>query len=163
MKRVPFIVLLVIVAGVLITLPLFVDRYYLHVFIMIYLFAYLSTCWNIMGGYIGTFSFGHTAFFGIGAYISTVLLVSLNVTPWVGFLIGGLGGMLFGLSIGYVSFKCGLKGPFFAMTTLAFAEILRVIANNWDAVGAANGIIIPLRGGIPCISSSFSPRLPITT
>jgi len=160
MKRVPFIVLLSVVALVLITLPLLLDRYYLHVFIMIYLFAYLSTCWNIMGGYIGTFSFGHTAFFGIGAYISTILLVSLNVTPWVGFLIGGLGGMLFGFSIGYVSFKCGLRGPFFAMTTLAFAEILRVIANNWDAVGAANGIIIPLKGGDSLYFIQFLSKAP---
>lgn len=140
------IALLVAFALVLLVLPVFLDRYFLHIFIMIYLFAFLSTSWNVMGGYVGSFSFGHTAFFGIGAYVSTVFFTFLNLTPWVGFVIGGVCGMFFGLAIGYVSFKCGLKGPFFAMTTLAFAEILRVISNNWNAVGAANGIIIPLKG-----------------
>lgn len=153
------IALLTVLALVLITLPLFLDRYHLHIFIMIYLFAFLSTCWNLMGGYVGSFSFGHTAFFGVGAYISTVLFTFFNLTPWLGFLVGGLGGMFFGLSIGYVSFKCGLKGPFFAMTTLAFAEILRVVSNNWNAVGAANGIIIPLKGE-SLYSLQFTSKIP---
>ena len=102
-----------------------------------------------MGGYAGQFSFGHAAFFGIGAYTSTLIFVNWGISPWIGMVFGGLLGMLLGLLIGSLCFHYGLKGPYFALATLAFAELLRLISLNLDLTGKAMGILIPLKGNAP--------------
>jgi branched-chain amino acid transport system permease protein len=118
----------------------------LHVFILIFFFAYLSQCWNILGGYTGQLSLGHAAFFGIGAYTSSLLYVDYGVSPWLGMLAGiGLSGLI-GLLVGMVSFHYGLKGPFFTLVTIAFAEILRLLLLHFDWTGGPMGILIPLSG-----------------
>ena len=132
--------------GVFLVIPLFVSTTILHLMIIIFFYAYLGQSWNVLGGYAGQFSFGHAAFFGIGAYTSTLLYINLGVSPWIGMWLGGVAGLLFGMFCGFLSFRYMLKGPFFALVMLAFAEMLRLIADNWDAVGAAIGILIPLKG-----------------
>jgi branched-chain amino acid transport system permease protein len=118
----------------------------LHVFILIFFFAYLSQCWNILGGFTGQLSLGHAAFFGIGAYTSSLLYVDYGVSPWLGMLAGmGLAGLV-GLVIGVVSFHYGLKGPFFTLVTIAFAEILRLLLLHVDWSGGPMGVLIPLGG-----------------
>jgi branched-chain amino acid transport system permease protein len=115
--------------------------------VQILYWAYLGTAWNIMGGYAGQFSFGHAAFFGIGAYTSTVLLVDYGITPWLGMLVGaGLAG-LFGLAVGFLSFQFGLKGAIFALATFAFAEMLRLYSTELELVNTSIGIHIPLVRG----------------
>ncbi len=143
--------LLIVAASVLVLalVPLVADTTLLHLFIIIFFYAYLGQAWNILGGYAGQFSFGHAAFFGIGAYASTLLHVRYGISPWIGIGAGGLLGMSFGLFSGYLSFRYGLRGPYFALVMLAFAEMLRIIAENWDAVGASIGILIPLQGSAP--------------
>ncbi len=75
-----------VIAGILFILAViapFLDDYFLHILIMMFLYAYLGTSWNILGGYTGQFSFGHTAYFGIGAYVSTILLFQWEISPWM--------------------------------------------------------------------------------
>jgi branched-chain amino acid transport system permease protein len=131
---------------VLLILPLFADPYVLHVMIIIFFFAYLGSTWNILGGYAGQFSFGHAALVGIGAYTSSILFVKLNISPWLGLLAGCFVGMIFGFFTGLITFHYKLKGIYFSFATLAFAELLKLIFLNWDFVGGAVGILIPLQG-----------------
>ena len=128
----------------LLAVPPFLSPYAVHTLVLVLFYAYLGTAWNVLGGYAGQFSFGHAAFFGIGAYTSTLLLVRLGVSPWIGLVAGGLLAAAFGCFAGYLSFRYGLRGPYFALVTLAFAEMLRLIAVNWMAIGGPMGILMPL-------------------
>jgi branched-chain amino acid transport system permease protein len=143
----------------LLAVPPLLPKYFLDVLISVLFFAYLGTAWNILGGYGGQFSFGHAAFFGIGAYTSTLLLLRAGVSPWLGMLVGGGLAALFGLGAGYLSFRYGLRGPYFSLVTLAFAEMLRVVAVNWKAVGSSLGLVIPSRGSAPGLFL-FAEKLP---
>lgn len=115
----------------------------LHVFVLIFFFGFMSQAWNIVGGFAGQLSIGHAAFFGIGAYVSTICYVHLGLTPWAGMLVAAGVTAAFGAGLGMVSFHYGLKGPFFALVTVAFAEITRLVLLHWEFVGAANGILLP--------------------
>ena len=129
-----------------VVVPPFLPKYFLEILISVMFWAYLGSAWNILGGYGGQFSFGHAAFFGIGAYTSTLLLLRVGVSPWLGMLIGGGLAALFGLIVGFLSFRYGLRGPYFSLVTLAFAEMLRVLAVNWKVVGSSLGLVLPSRG-----------------
>jgi branched-chain amino acid transport system permease protein len=114
----------------------------LHVMIMTLNFALLGVGWNIMGGYAGMFSFGQAAFFGIGAYTSSWLLTAHAVNPWLGLLVGGVLAALTAAAIGWPCSK--LRGHYFAIASIAFAEIVRIHFNNWKLIGAAEGLTIPM-------------------
>jgi len=133
----------VIVLILLILYPLFVrGSFPLHIMIMVFLFAMMGVAWNIMGGYAGMFSFGQAAFFGIGAYTSSYLLVTYHVSPWIGLLAGGL---LAALAAAVIGIPCSnLRGHYFAIASIAFAEIVRIHFNNWKLVGAAEGLTLPI-------------------
>jgi len=139
-------------------IPLFLDAYYLHILISILFWGYLGSCWNILGGYAGQFSFGHAAFFGVGAYTSSLLFVDAGISPWIGMLLGAILALLLGLFIGYLCFRYGLKGPYFALSMLACAQMLQIIAVNWKAVKGALGVLIPL--GDSFLNFTFKNRLP---
>ena len=143
----------------LVALPPFLSKYQLEILISVLFWAYLGIAWNLLGGYAGQFSFGHAAFFGIGAYTSTLLLLRVGVTPWVGMVAGGALAAAFGLFEGYLSFRYGLKGPYFSLVTLAFAEMLRVIAVNTKAVGSSLGLVIPTTQSAPQLLI-FAGKLP---
>lgn len=130
--------------GVFLLLPLFSKTYLIDIMIGIFLFGFLANAWNLIGGYAGQLSLGHAAFFGIGAYTSTYLYVNHGLSPWIGMLIGATLGAAAGFIIGFLCFRYGLKAAFFALATLAFAEIFRIIGYNWKAIGASIGILIPL-------------------
>jgi branched-chain amino acid transport system permease protein len=100
--------------------------------------------WNLAGGYGGQFSFGHAAFFGVGAYATAILQVRYGINAWLGFGSGILLGGLVGFAIGLLSFRAGLKGSYFALVTLAFAEVLRILANAAPMTGGAAGLLIKL-------------------
>ena len=113
-----------------------------HVMILFFMFGMMGVAWNIMGGYAGMFSFGQVAFFGIGAYTSSFLLITYHVTPWVGLIVGGLVAALVGAAIGY---PCSnLRGHYFAIASIAFGEIVRTHFNNWKLIGAAEGLSLPM-------------------
>jgi branched-chain amino acid transport system permease protein len=143
----------------LVALPPLLPKYALEVLISILFFGYLGACWNILGGYGGQFSFGHAAFFGLGAYTSTLLFLHWGVSPWLGMVAGGILAAAFGLFAGYLSFRYGLRGPYFSLVTLAFAEMLRVVAVNWKAVGSSLGLVVPKRGSAPALFL-FADKLP---
>ena len=126
-------------------LPQLVSSYLLHVAILVLFFGFLGSGWNIIGGYGGQFSFGHCAFFGVGAYASSLLYIKAGISPWIGMLAGGVLGAGLGGFIGYLTFRYKLKGAFFALATFAFSEMLRIITLNWDMTGKAMGILIPLK------------------
>jgi branched-chain amino acid transport system permease protein len=130
--------------GLLLILPFFLKPYMLDVMIVIFLFALLANAWDIIGGYAGQLSLGHAAFFGIGAYTSTYLFVNHGISPWIGMLFGALLATLAGFILGFLCFRYELKGPFFALATLAFAEVLRLVAMNWSVIRGSLGILIPL-------------------
>jgi len=145
--------------GILVVAPPFLPPYFLEILISVMLFGYLGAAWNILGGYAGQFSFGHAAYFGIGAYTSTLLFLTLGLTPWLGMLAGGVLAAVFGLFAGYLSFRYGLRGPYFSLVTLAFAEMLRVVAVNTKAVGSSLGLVIPNRESAP-LNFVFAGKLP---
>jgi branched-chain amino acid transport system permease protein len=123
------------------------DQFFLHSLIMVLLFAYLSASWNIVGGLCGQLSLGHSAFVGIGAYTSSLLFLRWGVSPWLGMLVGGLLAALCALAIGYPCFR--LRGPYFALSTLAFTGILLNLVLSTDHfagfdVRGAMGIRLPL-------------------
>ncbi|HEY5725528.1 MAG TPA: branched-chain amino acid ABC transporter permease [Methylomirabilota bacterium] len=151
-------VLAVVAALALLAAPPLLPKYFLEVLISILFFAYLGLAWNLLGGYAGQFSFGHAAFFGIGAYTSTLLLLRFGLSPWLGMLVGGLFATCFGLFEGYLSFRYGLRGPYFSLVTLAFAEMLRVVTVNLKVVGSSLGLVIPSHAN--ALLFVFADKLP---
>ncbi len=140
-------ILVIITAGVmLLILPQLIGDYFVHLVTTVLLFGYLGVAWNILGGYAGQFSFGHAAFFGVGAFTSTLLQIHMGVNPWIGMFLAGIAGLLLGLFIGFLTFRYGLRGPYFALAMLALAEMLRVLAVEWMTVKYPLGIILPLIG-----------------
>lgn len=101
------------------------NGYYVNLFILVCLYAGMSSAWNILGGFAGQFSLGHTAFFGTGAYTSTLLYNYAGVSPWIGLVAGGLLSMVFATIIALPAFR--MRGVFFAMATLAFGETIRIV------------------------------------
>ncbi len=100
--------------------------------------------WNILGGYGGGYSFGHAAFFGTAAYLTAILQVRYGLNPYPGFALGVAASAAVGWVIGFLSFRSGLRGSYFALVTLAFAEVFRVVANAADITGGAAGLLIKL-------------------
>lgn len=109
---------------------------YLHILVLLYLYAYLTTSWNLVGGFAGVLPLGHAAFFGIGAYTSTVLYVQYGVSPWFGMVLGGVIASITGIMIGLPTFK--MRGAYFALATIAFGEGMRVMVENIDYLGPFN-------------------------
>ncbi len=134
-----FILFMCILAAV----PQFLrDPFLCHLLIMIMMYATMSIGWNIIGGYAGQVSFGNAAFFGVGAYTTAVLLVNYNVNPWLGMLAGCVLSVGLAVVVGYPCFR--LRGHYFAIATIAVGEIMVLIFTNWDYVGAAVGIYMPI-------------------
>ena len=132
--------------GTLVVLPWVVGSYAITVLIFIFFYAYLGQAWNIVGGYAGQLSAGHAAFVGVGGYAAALLSVHAGLTPWIGMWIGGVLAAALGAFIGYLGFRFGLRGFYFVLLTVAFAEICRVVALNIDAVGGALGLYITFTG-----------------
>jgi branched-chain amino acid transport system permease protein len=124
------------------------SAFWLNLVIMTLYSALLGQSWNILGGYGGQFSFGHAAFFGTGAYAVAVLQMKFGINPWLGLAGGAVLAMLVAAFIGYCTFRYGLRGSYFALVTLAFAEVLRILANSFDLTGAGVGLLIPLKQGV---------------
>jgi branched-chain amino acid transport system permease protein len=135
--------------AVLAALPLFpalFGSYAITIFTLIFFYGFLGQAWNIVGGYAGQLSVGHAAYLGIGAYTSAVLSVEAGVTPWIGMFVGGALAMVLGTIVGFLGFRFGLRGFYFVLLTVAFAEICRIIVANVDAVGGAVGYYISFTG-----------------
>ena len=118
--------------------------FWLHFIILALFGALMAQAWNVLAGLGGQFSFGHAVFFGSGAYAMAVLQVKFNLNAWAALPLAiGLGALV-GVFIGALTFRYGLKGSYFALATLAFAEIFRILANTFEFTGAGVGLQIPL-------------------
>ena len=113
--------------------------------ILVLMAAQLGVAWNIIGGYAGQVSLGQVAFYGLGAYTSTILFSKFGVNPWLAIPAGGLLAAGISLVIGWSCFR--LKGHYFAMATIAVAEIIQIIFTNWEYAGAAVGLNLPMDEG----------------
>ncbi|MBB3017428.1 branched-chain amino acid transport system permease protein [Microvirga lupini] len=139
------IVPIAVVIALLAFVPAFVTaNTVLNFLVFTLIIALAAQGWNILGGFGGQFSFGHAAFFGTGAYAAALLQVRFGMNPWVAFVIGAVAGAAVGWMIGYLSFRSGLRGSYFALVTLAFAEVLRILANAATFTGGAAGVLIKL-------------------
>jgi len=108
------------------------------------LIALVGQGWNLLGGYGGQYSFGHAAFFGTAAYTTAVLQVQYGINAWLGLLAGIFAGSLVGAIIGVLCFRSGLRGSYFSLVTLAFAEVLRIVSSVTPITGAGVGTLIKL-------------------
>jgi branched-chain amino acid transport system permease protein len=124
------------------------DGVVLHFLILTLHAALLSVAWNVLAGFGGQFSFGHAAFFGVGAYATAVLQIGAGLSPWAALPLAVAAGAVTGVVIGGLAFRYGLRGSYFALVTLAFAEVLRILANNLDFTGAGVGLQLPLAKGL---------------
>jgi branched-chain amino acid transport system permease protein len=119
--------------------------YYLRIATLVLMFAGMSNGWNLIGGYANQVSLGHAAFFGLGAYTSTLLLKYLGLSPWLGIVAAGLVAGLSSLLVGIPTFR--LRGHYYALATLAFAEVLRLLALYFrEFTGGAVGLTVPYLG-----------------
>ena len=133
------------VVAVLAAVPLVVhSNTTLNFLVVTLLIALAGQGWNILGGYGGQYSFGHAAFFGTGAYVTAILQVRFGVNAWPAFAAGIAAGALVGAVIGALTFRAGLRGSYFALVTLAFAEVLRILASVAPITGAGVGTLIKL-------------------
>lgn len=122
--------------------PLMTDYpYYHHIMTMILFYAYLGEAWNIIYGYCGQSSFCNASFFSIGAYVTALMIVWYQVTPYVSMFVGGVVSCILAVFLGFAFFR--LRGVYFALGTLVLPEIMRTIFTNWDLVGSGYGIPIP--------------------
>jgi len=156
MKR--LYLLLAAVLVILMLLPLFLDNYTLGIFIMIFYWAYVGQSWNVLTGYTGHISLGHALYIGIGAYATTYLAQTFGLTPWVGMFLGGFIAVAVALFLGFLGFRFGLRGVYFVIMTIAFAEITRLVVSHIEALGSFSGIFLDFnpsfynfqfRGNIP--------------
>ncbi|MEL7638460.1 MAG: branched-chain amino acid ABC transporter permease [Solidesulfovibrio sp.] len=141
--------LLTLAALVAFGLPLVVTSpTYLQILILLFFYAYLTTAWNLVGGFAGVLPLGHSVFVGIGAYTSTILTLQYGVSPWIGMLLGGVLAAVVGVVIGLPTFR--MRGAYFCLCTIAFAEGIRVMVENIDYLGPLHvngprGLLIPLK------------------
>ncbi len=124
------------------------------------IFALMSIGWNVMSGFGGLFSFGHAAYFGLGAYTSAWLLVEKGLSPWIGMAVGIVVAAAFAVVSGFLSLRYRLKGAYFALATFAFAEMFRLVATNSDFVNRAVGYHVPLRPEESWWWIQFAPSSP---
>ena len=136
-------------AAMALVLPLVVkSSFAIDIFIRILLFSFLGVAWNLMGGYAKQLSLGHAAYFGLGAYTSTLMQVNYGISPWIGMIAGGVVAMLASLPIGWLCFR--LRGPYFTIATIATAQALMLIFLKFrDFAWGAEGTTIPNLGNAP--------------
>ncbi|MBN8988735.1 MAG: branched-chain amino acid ABC transporter permease [Rhizobiales bacterium] len=145
--RSPLTGLLLPVAGfaVLAALPLiFSDAFFVAAVTLAFLGAAASLAWNLSGGYAGQLSLGHAAFYGLGAYVSTILFLKAGISPLIGMWLGAIVSAALAVFLGAITMR--LKGSFFVMSTLAFGAVVHISAINLrDLTGGPSGLAIPLR------------------
>lgn len=148
--------LLVLLA--LLVLPFLISSdFYMDVLILILIWAAAAGAWNIAGGFGGLFSLGHAAYFGVGAYTSTLLFINFGLSPWLGMLVGAILSALLGLIIGVLTLR--LRGPFFVMASIGFLEVLRILAINWASLTkGSGGLSVPFEPSL--LNMSFYSKGP---
>ncbi len=138
---------LLIAAVILVLAPVVAgSNYFLHIAVLVCVFGGLATAWNIVGGYAGQISLGHAVFYGIGSYTAVIMMLRFELSPWIGMLVGMVISAIAAVVVSWPTFR--LKGPFFSLVTIAFLEVVRLLAiHDQDLMGGSSGLNIPLNIG----------------
>jgi branched-chain amino acid transport system permease protein len=136
-----------VIFGIAALTPLVVrDAYFLDALVLILMWGALSAAWNVAAGYAGQASLGHAAFFGIGAYAAALATTRFDRSPWLGLAVGVIVSACAGLMVGYLSNR--LRGPYYALSTIAFSQVLLIVASRWRGfTSGSEGIPVPFRPG----------------
>ncbi len=138
------LLLLALLGAALLFAPLVANDYLLTVLILILYFAYTGQAWNIMMGFAGQLSLGHAIYVGLGAYVAALLFTRYGVAPWIGLLAAVPVTVACGAVIGFLAFRFGVAGVYFAILTIAFAEFARIGFDHLDVVNASAGLFLPV-------------------
>lgn len=135
--------------ALLLLIPLAVQSPFVyHLFVLICVYGALATAWNIVGGFAGQLSLGHAVFYGVGSYAATLLVIHFSISPWIGMFVGAAIAALLAVLIAYPTFR--LRGPFFALATIAVLEVVKLLTVHQDSwTGGAAGLSVPLNIGLP--------------
>ena len=136
------IIALLALLAVLLVLPLALDRYLLSVMILVFYFAFVGQAWNVMMGFCGQLSLGHALYVGLGAYASAALYQHFGMIPWVGMIVAVVVCVAAASIIGWLAFRFGIGGTYFALLTIAFAEFTRIGFEHFDWVGGTAGFFL---------------------
>jgi branched-chain amino acid transport system permease protein len=138
------IVLLVALLALFLVFPFFVSGYLLSVLFLILYFAFVGQAWNIMMGFAGQLSLGHSLYVGLGAYAAAALYVHFGISPWIGLGASIVISALAGAVIGFLAFRFGVAGVYFAILTIAFAEFARIGFDHFTWVHGSSGFFLPV-------------------
>lgn len=155
------LVLLGLFTAALLVAPYFVNNYVLSVLIIVLYFAYIGQAWNLMIGFAGQLSLGHALFVGLGAYSSAALFIHFGIGPWAGVFVAVAVAVLAGSIIGYLGFRFSIRGVYFALLTIAFAEFTRIIVDHIPWLGGTEGFFLPVtyRDAIDLFNLRGSPTM----
>jgi branched-chain amino acid transport system permease protein len=140
-------VLLGILLAILLGAPLVADRYVVSVLILVLWFAYVGQAWNIMMGFAGLLSLGHSLYIGLGAFIAAGLFVKFGIGPWAGLFAALAASVAVGAALGWLGFRFRIEGVYFALLTIAFAEVARIGFDHLAWTGGAAGLFLPVTAG----------------
>ena len=145
----------------LLAAPFIVNAYILSILILVLYYAYAGQSWNIMMGFAGQLSLGHSLYVGVGAYAAAGLFVHFGVSPWAGALLSIVCCTALGAIIGFLAFRFGIAGVYFAILTIAFAEFTRVGFDHWHWLGSTGGLFLPVkqRGVIDLVNLRGPPLM----
>jgi branched-chain amino acid transport system permease protein len=138
-------ILLAVLLAAFLAAPWIVNDYLLTVLIIILYFAYAGQAWNIMMGFAGQLSLGHAIYLGLGGYVAATLFTQFGIAPWLGLVAAIPVAAACGAIIGFLAFRFGVTGVYFAILTIAFAEFARIGFDNWGYVNASSGLFLPVK------------------
>jgi branched-chain amino acid transport system permease protein len=138
------IILLSLLLAALILFPAVANDYLITVLILIFYFAYVGQAWNLMMGFAGQLSLGHALYVGLGAYAAAALYVHFGISPWLSLWASVAVAASTGGLIGFLAFRFGVAGVYFAILTIAFAEFARLAFDHWSWVGGSAGFFLPV-------------------
>ncbi len=138
-------VLLAMLLAAFVAAPWLVNDYLLTILIIILYFAYAGQAWNIMMGFAGQLSLGHAIYLGLGGYVAAMLFTQFGLAPWLGLVAAIPVAAACGAVIGFLAFRFGVAGVYFAILTIAFAEFARIGFDNWGYVNASSGLFLPVK------------------
>ncbi|WP_028877940.1 branched-chain amino acid ABC transporter ATP-binding protein/permease [Terasakiella pusilla] len=118
-----------------------------HIFILVFSYAALASAWNVVGGFAGQLSLGHAVYYGVGSYTATLLMINFGISPWIGMVAGALLASVISVFVSWPCFR--LRGPFFALASIAVLEVVRLLViNQHGLTGGSAGLAVPLQQGV---------------
>jgi len=138
------LIALAVFFALLLVAPALVNGYVLSILIVVLYFAYAGQAWNIMMGFAGQLSLGHSIYVGLGAYAAAMMFTKFGFNPWIGLLVAMAVTTAMGAIIGFLAFRFGIGGVYFAILTIAFAEFTRVGFDHWTWLGGSGGLFLPV-------------------